>query len=207
MSEILKRDGLSFDLLEKLSYKTLLNKRLKKNLHHFDKEVLLADIKNATEWYDNCMYLRDLTIDYRIKSFQSILLKYNKFYPNHLVSKVFNDILGFRTLCDNYNEVLKMLEIENIRIADMTKGKSNDDGYRGVHMYFQLDNFHYPIEIQYNTYYDRQFNNWLHKYIYKKNYNTKIGLLMRNQYEKGNIKVEDDFKEVLLNVLLDCKEI
>lgn len=34
----------------------------------------------------------------------------------------------------------------------MSHGKANDDGYRGVHVYYQLDNFHYPIEIQYNTY-------------------------------------------------------
>lgn len=48
-----------------------------------------------------------------------------------------------------------------IRIADMSDRKSKDDGYRGVHVYFQLSSFHYPIEIQYNTYYDRQFSNWL----------------------------------------------
>ena len=31
----------------------------------------------------------------------------------------------------------------------MSKGKSNDDGYRGVHVYYQKDNKHYPIEIQF----------------------------------------------------------
>lgn len=45
----------------------------------------------------------------------------------------------------------------------MSFGKAYDGGYRGIHAYFQIDGFHYPIEIQYNTYYDRQFNNWLHK--------------------------------------------
>lgn len=50
----------------------------------------------------------------------------------------------------------------------MSTGKANDDGYRGIHVYFQMSGSHYPIEIQYNTYYDRQFNNWLHKYICKK---------------------------------------
>ena len=44
--------------------------------------------------------------------------------------------------------------------------------------YFQLDGSHYPIEIQYNTYYDRQFNNWIHKYVYKKNYENQIGAEM-----------------------------
>lgn len=29
----------------------------------------------------------------------------------------------------------------------------------GVHLYYQMDNTHYPIEVQYNTYFDRQLNN------------------------------------------------
>lgn len=48
---------------------------------------------------------------------------------------------------------------DKIRVADMSSGKAKDDGYRGVHVYFQLSSFHYPIEIQYNTYYDCQLNN------------------------------------------------
>ena len=72
-------------------------------------------------------------------------------------------------LCDNYDEMLNQDNIDKIRIVDMSQGKANDDGYRGVHLYFQLDHQHYPVEIQMNTYYDRQINNWLHKYLYKKN--------------------------------------
>lgn len=51
---------------------------------------------------------------------------------------------------------------------NLSDGKAYDDEYRGVYVHFQLSNFHYPIELQYNTYYDRQLNNWLHKYIYKR---------------------------------------
>ena len=54
----------------------------------------------------------------------------------------------------------------------MTKGKAIDDGYRGVHVYYQKSGRHYPIEIQFNTLFDRQLNNWLHDYLYKKNYPT-----------------------------------
>lgn len=71
-------------------------------------------------------------------------------------------------LCDNYDGILNHDNIDKIRIVDMSQGKANDDGYRGVHLYFQLDHSHYHIEIQMNTYYDRQINNWLHKYLYKK---------------------------------------
>ena len=86
----------------------------------------------------------------------------------------------------------------------MSQGKANDDGYRGVHLYFQLDHQHYPIEIQMNTYYDRQINNWLHKHLYKKNYPNEVGLKLRKFYENGKILNENMFQEVLENVLSDC---
>ena len=71
-------------------------------------------------------------------------------------------------------------------------------------MYFQLDGSHYPIEIQYNTYYDRQFNNWLHNYIYKKAYENEIGFQLRKLYENAKIQSEQDFKEALRHVLSNC---
>ena len=113
----------------------------------------------------------------------------------------------FRMLCDNYDGILNHDNIDKIRIVDMSQGKANDDGYRGVHLYFQLDHSHYPIEIQMNTYYDRQINNWLHKYLYKKIYPDDVGLKLRKLYENGKILNENMFREVLQNVLSDCKRI
>lgn len=207
MSDILKKDGISLEILEKLSFRSELGVNLKKNLHYFEKEALLEELTRINAWYDTIECLHDITIDYRIKSLQSARLKYNRYYPDHQAGKVFNDMLGFRTLCDDYEEVLALNSSDYIRIADMSKGKAHDDGYRGVHVYFQLSNFHYPIEIQYNTYYDRQLNNWLHKYVYKKNYPNSVGCSLRTAYEDGTIKSEKDFKEVLNHVLLDCKEV
>lgn len=66
---------------------------------------------------------------------ESILSKYDRYYPNTQTRKVFNDILGFRACCDSYDSVLDLRE--NFRIADLSNGKANDDGYRGVHVYFQ----------------------------------------------------------------------
>ena len=147
-----------------------------------------------------------MALDYRIKSLQSSVLKYHRYYPDHQARKVFDDLLGFRSLCDNYEDVLALHEIPELRVADMSQGKANDDGYRGIHVYYQLDGHHYPIEIQYNTYYDRQFNNWLHKYIYKKNYKNEIGLKLRKMYESAKIQTEQDFKEALEHVLFDCEK-
>ena len=86
----------------------------------------------------------------------------------------------------------------------MSKGKANDDGYRGVHLYYQKDNFHYPIEVQFNTLYDRQLNNWLHSFLYKKDYPDEIGRQMRLCYEKGLVRNKEEFEEVLKNVLRNC---
>lgn len=153
-----------------------------------------------TDWLNEQDVLYEIALDYRIKSIDSILDKYDRYYPNKQVNKVFNDILGFRAFCDDYLEVISMKS--NIyRIADMSSGKAIDDGYRGVHIYYQLDNFHYPIEVQFNTYYDRQLNNWLHDYLYKKNYSNLIGQMIRVKYESGEIRSIEDFKEVLNGVL------
>ena len=205
MMDILKRDGLTIDILEKLSYKSSLGINLKKNLHYFDKEELIKELIDVNKWYDSSEYLVDVAIDYRIKSVQSAILKYKRYYPDHQARKVFDDLLGFRSLCDNYEDVLQLNKIDKFRIADMTSGKSDDDGYRGVHVYFQIDGSHYPIEIQYNTYFDRQFNNWLHKYVYKKEYDNSVGCCLRKQYESAKILSEREFKEVLNNVLLNCE--
>ena len=204
MSNILQRDGLTIELLGKLSYKSELGINLKKNLHYFDKEKLFAELVKANEWYDEFAELHELALDYRIKSVQSAILKYYRYYPDHQTRKVFDDLLGFRSLCDNYDDVLELKDIPELRVADLSKGKANDDGYRGIHVYFQLDGSHYPIEIQYNTYYDRQFNNWLHKHIYKKNYEDSVGLQLRKMYENAKIQTEQDFKEALKHVLSDC---
>lgn len=207
MEDILKKDGLSFALLKLLSYRSNLGIRLKKNLHYFDKQELFDELERINEWYDTCSQLQGISIDYQIKSIQSAVLKYERYYPDHQTAKVFNDLLGFRTLCDNYEDVLQMSGYDKIRVADMSGGKSKDDGYRGVHVYFQLSSYHYPIEIQYNTYYDRQLNNWLHKYVYKRENDNQIGCILRQFYENAEIRNENEFREMLKYVLSNCKKI
>ncbi len=206
MSNILQRDGLSMDILQKLSYKSELGISLKKNLHYFDREKLIQELIAVNAWYDEQQELIDLALDYRIKSIQSAIMKYNRYFPDHQTRKVFDDLLGFRSLCDNYDDIFELSDIKELRIADMSSGKAVDDGYHGVHVYYQMDGIHYPIEIQFNTYYDRQFNNWLHKYFYKKGYDDSVGAMLRKLYESAKIQSEEDFKEALKNVLSNCKE-
>lgn len=201
---LLKMNGLSVDILRQLSYESHLGIPLKRNLHYFDKDALLAELNQMTDWLDGQNALADIALDYRIKSIDSIILKYNRYYPDHQVRKVFNDILGFRAFCDSYDDILTGDNSE-FHIADLSHGKANDDGYRGVHAYFQLSGRHYPIEIQFNTLYDRQINNWLHDYLYKKDYPVSIGYIMRQKYENGLIKSTSEFEEVLKDVLSGCE--
>ena len=49
MIDILERDGLSVELLSSLSYKSELGTSLKKNLHYFDRGLLLAELFRANE--------------------------------------------------------------------------------------------------------------------------------------------------------------
>ena len=198
--EILLLNGLSIEILNALSYESKLGISLKRNLHYFDKKLLIEELENMTAWLDEQSVFDGIALDYRIKSLDSILGKYDRYYPDHQMRKVFNDILGFRAFCDSYEDVLA-LDSELFRVADMSKGKAIDDGYRGVHVYYQRDSKHYPIEIQFNTLYDRQLNNWLHDYLYKKDYLNEVGKKMREYYENGKIRNADDFKEVLENVL------
>ncbi|MDO5589918.1 MAG: hypothetical protein Q4F98_02510 [Lachnospiraceae bacterium] len=204
MSEnILELNGLSVEILEQLSYESRLGISIKKNLHYFEKDALITELSNVSEWYDEQAILEDVALDYRVKSIESIISKYDRYYPDAQTRKVFNDILGFRAFCDTYDSVIN-LDRDKFRVADMSKGKANDDGYRGVHVYFQKNSKCYPIEIQFNTLYDRQLNNWLHEYLYKKNFPTEVGKKLRYMYETGEIRNEKEFEEALKNVLSSC---
>lgn len=206
VEDILRKDGLSFALLRKLSFRTRLEENLDQPVSCFDEVSLTEELKQMVVWYDSSDTLAELPIDYRIKSFQAILRKYQRISGECPAERVFNDILEFRTLCDNYEEILRLREARNLTVIDMSNGKTRDDGYRGVHMYYQHGHRHYPIEIQYNTYYDRQMNNWLSKYVWSKHYPANVGIAMRREYERGRIRTECECEEVLQDVLSDCKK-
>lgn len=47
----------------------------------------------------------------------------------------------------------------------------------------------------YSPLYDRQLNNWLHDYVYKRSYPGEVGCHLRSRYEQGGIKNEKGFRE------------
>ncbi|MHB9924639.1 hypothetical protein FCV38_02560 [Clostridium sporogenes] len=188
-------------ILDKLSFKTTLGKSLKNTLRKFNKNELINDLENYIDFLnDNVDLLQNY--NYRIKSLQSILLKYDKYYPSKEVYGCFNDILGIRVIVDSYNNI--NLDSELVRCVDMTKGKSNDDGYRGYHIYYRRSNYHYPIEIQFFTNKDFKFNIWLHTYVYKYKDND-IGVKLRKMYDSDKINDKKDFERCLEYVLFNSK--
>lgn len=122
-NQILRKDGLSIEKLDKLSYCSKLGINLKKNLHYFDKKSLLKEVVQINEWYDSCDLLYNIATDYRVKSVQSAFLKYERYFPDHQTRKVFDDLLGFRTLCDDYEVILELknLNISVLLICQMEK--------------------------------------------------------------------------------------
>ena len=198
--ELLELHGLSIEILNELSFESHLPFSLRDDLGKVDKDALLNELKTYSNWLNEQELLSNVLIDYRIKSFESIETKYERYYPNREIRKVFNDVLGLRDLCDDYQEILSVQD-KSVRIVDLSRGKQDDDGYRGVHLTYRKGIQYYPIELQFNTFYDRQLNNYLHDYVYKKEYPKDIGGVLRELYEKGEIRTLDEFKEVLEDVL------
>ncbi|WP_405315705.1 hypothetical protein [Faecalibacillus faecis] len=192
-------------ILDKLSYKSNLSKSLKNSLHKFQKEDLINEIFDVRNFYENTEELKKPCFEYRIKSVHSALLKYNKYFPDTPLKKCFNDLLGIRIIVNQYDEILSQ-DLSGFKVVDMTQGKRTDDGYRGLHLYYQKNNFYYPIEIQINTEKDRMFNDWLHVFVYK-NYDKQIGYKLRKMFDRNQIKSEKEFEEMLKNVLFNCKKI
>ncbi len=198
MDEKLRID---WGLLEERSYQTQLGKNLKNTLRKFDKNELLEELNNVMVFYiDMGEELKLLGYKFRVKSLHSCYLKYGKYYPSTEVEKAFNDILGIRIIVSSYSVCDNIEYPSNVRIADMRNGKVKDDGYRGIHVYYQKSHFHYPIEIQFMTEFDRQFNEWLHEFLYKYNKNNEVGIKLREMYENGLIVTEQQFRKEMLKL-------
>lgn len=131
MCRFLLQDGLSVEILQSLSFRTNLGLSLKNSLAHFTKAALLHEIEEISVWYDEHEALEQLALDYRVKSLESASHKYDRYFLDRPTAKVFNDLLGFRSLRDDYDEILKNPPPDALRIVNMSHGKANDDGYRG----------------------------------------------------------------------------
>ncbi|EMQ1359782.1 hypothetical protein OD257_003134 [Clostridioides difficile] len=192
--------------MDELSYESKLGKSLKNTLRKFSKDDIFKEIRNISRYLNSRKIDFKFPVSYRIKSYHSCLIKYDKYYPSVELNKCFNDLLGIRIIVDSYYELFEQ-DLSSFRLADMRTGKANDDGYRGVHLYYQKSNFHYPIELQVNTKIDRQINDLLHMYVYKHTKNNSIGKEIRKLFDKGEFENLEEFKGVIEDVLHNSKEI
>lgn len=189
-------------VLDSISYESKLGKNLKNTLRKFDKEELFKELEDCAEYYyDNNKLLYGYT--YRIKSLQSIKMKYDRYYPSKEVKSCFNDVLGIRVLVGSLDLLFLQLDkhmtntsSKLLHLADLRLGKKVDDGYRALHLYYQKSNIHYPIEVQFWNKVDYNFHNWTHKYSYKYK-DSRYGKVMRELFSKGVIKSEEDYLKYL----------
>ena len=191
---------INWDALKALSYPSKLGKSLANTLRKFNKEEIFKELNKMIMHYTEHATKDVIKEGNRIKSIHSCYLKYEKYFPSTPVEKAFNDILEIRVVLDDYQAFDNMKLPACTKAADMRNGKAKDDGYRAIHVYYQEDHFHYPIEIQFVTEHDKKFNEWLHIYLYKYTSDSSIGIRLREMYEQGLIQTEERFREEMKKI-------
>lgn len=156
----------------------------KKTLRHYDFEEVydysLEFFENSDENLKGLInYLNDnltskVRFTYRLKTRDSLKKKWEKYLVfGKKFYKGCNDLLGIRFIIDASKEELSAM-IKNFEndgnceiINFYEKNKINDDGYRGIHVYFRYNRNSFPIEIQFWTRKDALLHFYTHEVIYK----------------------------------------
>lgn len=193
----------SKEILDILSYKSSFEKSIKQlSLRKIEINLIIKDIIEYSRFLrskDEFLYLKNK----RLKSVHSTLLKYEKYMKSEgcKVSQCFNDILGIRIFFDEYPNEFP----EYFRAVDITKEKMNNDGYRAIHLYYQKDSYHYPIEVQLWCGNDINFNMWSHISAYKY-VPQEVNLELRELYDMDKIKTQLQFENTL-KIIMERMEI
>lgn len=180
----------SKEFLDLCSYRCSFGKSLNK-LPVTDELVrcIMSDIQVYNTMLEGIDDINDFP--FRVKTADSIYRKLER-HPDLRAQSVFNDILGLRIVVDCYQKEYP----EYFRVVDMSNGKTYDDGYRAVHLYYKRDNFSYPIEIQLWSKYDATFNNWMHRKGYK-TVESSVLKSLRSEYECGYIHCFEEYERRL----------
>lgn len=166
----------SEEILSMLSFPcTCVKGSLKKaRLSDIDAIQLRKDIAK----YQDFIYVSDIKPPdpYRIKTVQSAILKLKRKSEDFPATSILNDILGIRMRVAEYPSLISIPDY--LRYVDLTQPKENDSGYRGIHLYYRKDNYHYPIEIQLWSDADYEINGILHEFVYKQ-LSNQVGAKLR----------------------------
>lgn len=150
---------------------------------------VIADIIS----YECLVQNSDIFKDYafRVKTEDSIMRKLKR-YPDKDAQQIFNDVLSLRLIVDEYPESYP----DYFRVVDMSEGKADDDGYRGVHLYYKRDNYSYTIEIQLWSKEHQEFNTWMHRKGYK-TATTEILHTLKRAYDLGLLNTFEKYSRRL----------
>lgn len=181
------------EILNRLSFSTTLGKSLKKvSMKNVPLSFFMTDV-SAYRAVSRSVLLNSGLQNVRFKSDDSIERKFEKTLQKGLgFAQCFNDLIGIRLHFEEYPEVFPAY----FRVVDMRDGKKMDDGYRAIHLYYQRDNYSYPIEIQLWCGEDYQFNLWSHMAAYKYT-KPENGYVLYQQYHEGKINSLEAFEAAL----------
>lgn len=190
MEKIIDNNGIElkkiiYDLQNSFSFPENFPNINKKTLRHYDfNEVYEYTIQFFENIDDNLeiliKYLKsnlseDIKFTYRFKTEESFKMKWKKYLIfGKKFYKACNDLLGVRFIVKcNERELKEKLKIfyndENCKIINFYENnkKTNDDGYRGIHIYFRYNKNSFPIEFQFWTRKDAILHFYTHEVIYK----------------------------------------
>lgn len=138
---------------------------------------------------------------FRFKSDVALKQKYERGIKNNWdYYRTFNDVLSFRLKLKEYPKVLPTYFTVDDHRAVIDQEK--DNGYRGMHLYFQLSPQHYPIEIQVWSSDDWNFNLWAQTYeVFFKD--PKIGRILKQMCLQGKITNLERFEKELVNLEME----
>ncbi len=185
--------------LDSISFESSLNRNLRKiSAKNIDSAVIDTVLRDLVEYRrfltDENRYSIIKNISYRIKSKESLLFKFERYKDSDRdLRGILNDLMGIRMIVPDYRQ---LDNYDYLRKVDMTGGKLRDDGYRGIHFYYLKSPTYYQIEIQVWSEHDAIFNIWAHDYLYKTG-NDSLGGLIRNRYDRDELKNADDFNAAL----------
>lgn len=191
-SELSKSANLlpALEMLHKISYRTSLGRST--NKLKVTEDIMHSVCSDALS-YSSLLNMTKICQHFnsRVKTPDSIERKVMR-NPHKEFQSVFNDLLGMRICCEEYPTVFP----EYYRVVDMREGKQEDDGYRGIHLYYKESNYHYIIEVQLWSRYDATFNWMSHSFGYK-SVPSHVLKQVHDKYEQGLIRKRVDFiKEV-----------
>lgn len=202
-----------------------------KTLRYFDIDEMYL---NGIDYYNSCgevfrsfeNFLKEnlhvnTRFTSRFKAFESFEKKWEKnsrIGQEKKFYKACNDILGYRFIVDCKEEdlvnLINSLKLDDVTIIDFySNKKTNDDGYRGIHMYFWYNRRGFPIEFQIWTIKDALLQFYTHEIIYKgsnsvskKQYAKELRNWL-NLIPSGPSDLELDYIRYLYSVLNKDKEL